>query len=80
MGALADKHCGLAKRLAKLEDKTETLAMNHDTFSRTTRYQFKQVFDALRKLMTPPDLPKRPIGFINPEDKGKKSSVAKGKT
>ena len=25
----------------------------------------------MRELMTPPDPPKRPIGFINPEDKGK---------
>jgi hypothetical protein len=44
--------------------------MNHDTFSRNTRNQLKQVFDALRQLMTSPDPPKRPIGFINPEDKG----------
>ena len=43
--ALADKHCGLAKRLAKLEDKTETLAMSHDTFSRNTRNHLKQLFD-----------------------------------
>lgn len=72
--ALAATHGDLAKRLAELEDKTEALAMNHDTFSRNTRNQLKQVFDALRELMTPPDPPKRPIGFINPEDKGKKTS------
>jgi hypothetical protein len=31
--------------------------------------------------MTPPEPPRRPIGFISPEDKGsKKASVAKGKT
>jgi hypothetical protein len=55
--------------------------MNHDTFSRNTRNQLKQVFDPLRELMRPPDPPKRPIGFINPEDKGKKtSSLAKSKT
>jgi hypothetical protein len=34
----------------------------------------KQVFDALRELMTPPDPPKRPIGFISPEDKGSKKA------
>jgi ORF6N domain len=68
-------HADLAKRLAELEDKTEALAMNHDTFSRNTRAQLKQVFDALRELMTPPDPPKRPIGFINPEEKGKKTSA-----
>jgi hypothetical protein len=70
--ALAATHGDLAKRLAELEDKTEALAMNHDTFSRNTRAQLKQVFDALRELMTPPDPPKRPIGFISPEDKGSK--------
>lgn len=43
-------------------------------FSRNTRNQLKQVFDALRELMTPPDPPKRPIGFVTPEDKGKKTS------
>jgi hypothetical protein len=72
--ALAATHGDLAKRLAELEEKTEALAMNHYTFSRNTRAQLKQVFDALRELMTPPDPPKRPIGFINPEDKGKKTS------
>jgi hypothetical protein len=74
---LATTHGDLAKRLAELEDKTEALAMNHDTFSRNTRAQLKQVFDALRELMTPPDPPKRPIGFINPEDKGKKGTGAR---
>ena len=58
--ALAATHDDLAKRLAELEDKTEALAMQHDTFSRNTRTQLKQVFDALRELMTPPDPPKRP--------------------
>jgi len=54
--------------------------MSHDTFSHNTRAQLKKVFDALRELMTPPDPPKRPIGFINPEDKGsKKTSGARGK-
>lgn len=48
--------------------------MNHDTFSRNTRNHLKQIFDALRELMKPPDPPKRPIGFINPEDKGSKKS------
>ena len=78
--ALAATHGDLAKRLAELEDKTEALAMSHDTFSRNTRAQLKQVFDALRELMTPPEPPKRPIGFITSEDKSsKKTSGAKGK-
>jgi len=67
--ALASTHADLAQRLAELEDKTEALAMSHDTFSRNTRNQLKQVFDALRELMTPPDPPKRPIGFVTHEDK-----------
>ena len=78
---MGSTHGDLAKRLADLEEKTEALAINHDTFSHNTSAQLKKVFDALRELMTPPDPPKRPIGFINPEDKGsKKTSGAKGKT
>ena len=71
---LSLSHRDLAKRLTALEEETEALNMNHDTFSRNTRAQLKQVFDALRALMTPPDPPKRPIGFVTPQDK------AKGKT
>ena len=67
--AFAATHQELAKQLAELQDRTETLAMQHDTFSRNTRNQLKQVFDALRELMTPPDPPKRSIGFITHEDK-----------
>jgi hypothetical protein len=65
---LAVTHGELAKRLDELEHNTEALAMSHDTFSRNTRNQLKQVFDALRELMTPPDPPKRPIGFVTDED------------
>lgn len=75
---LAATHGDLARRLVELEDKTEALAMQHDTFSRNTRAQLKQVFDALRELATPPDPPKRPIGFVTPEDKGKKAAGPKG--
>ena len=31
--------------------------------------QLRQVFDSLRELTTPPDAPKRPIGFVTQEDK-----------
>ena len=72
---LVGSHRELAKRLDDLEQKTEALAMQRDTFSRNTRNQLKQVFDALRELMTPPDPVKRPIGFIDPEDKGKKTQA-----
>ncbi len=75
--AMATSHQDLAKRLSELEDKTEALAMQHDSFSRNTRVQLKQVFDAIRELMTPPDPPKRPIGFVPPEDKSKGSKAQK---
>ncbi len=77
--ALAATHVDLAKRLGELEQSTEALAMSHDTLNRNTRAQFKQVFEALRALMTPPDPPKRPIGFVTHEDKGKKTSGARRK-
>jgi len=77
--ALAATHGDLAKRLGELEHATEALAMSHDTLNHNTRAQFKQVFDALRALMTPPDPPKRPIGFVHSDDKGKKTSGARGK-
>jgi hypothetical protein len=62
--ALAVTHADLAKRLSELEEKTEALAMKRDDLSCTARQQLKQVLDALRALMTPPDPPKRPIGFV----------------
>ena len=76
------QHRDLAQQLSELQDKTESLAMSHDTFSRNTRAQLKQVFDALRELMTPPSPPKRPIGFITPDDKpkGTKGKAAGKKT
>ena len=64
----------LAKRLDDLERTTEALAMQHDTFARNTRAQLKQVFDAIRELMTPPEpQKKRPIGFISGDEKPKKN-------
>ncbi|HEY4079489.1 MAG TPA: ORF6N domain-containing protein [Burkholderiaceae bacterium] len=78
---LAITHTDLAKRLGELEEKTEALTLNHDTFSRNTRNQLREVFDALRELMTQPDPPKRPIGFITPQetpDKGRKASARAG--
>jgi hypothetical protein len=72
--ALAVTHGDLAQRLSELEDKTEALAQQHDTLNHNTRAQFKQVFDALRGLMTPPDPPKRPIGFVTPTEKKTKDN------
>lgn len=69
---LALTHKDLAKRLDDLEQKADLLAMQHDTFSRNTRIQLKQVFDAIRELTMPPDPPKQPIGFVPPEEKPRK--------
>jgi len=41
----------------------------HDALATTTRAQFKEVFAALRALMTPPEPKRRPIGFVRPEEK-----------
>jgi hypothetical protein len=70
---LAMTHHDLSKQLNALEEKTEALTMQHDTFARNTRAQLKQVFDAIRELMTPPEpTKKRPIGFITGEEKPRK--------
>jgi ORF6N domain len=80
---LASTQQDLAKQLTELQDKTESLAMSHETFSRNTKAQLREVFETLRELMTPPASPKRPIGFVHPQDaakpKGKavKASAAK---
>jgi hypothetical protein len=63
------KHKEFAKKLEALEKKTEALALKHDALATTTRAQFKEVIEALRALMTPPEPKKRPIGFITPEEK-----------
>lgn len=72
----ASLHEDLAKRLAELEEKTQRLELSHDTFSRNTRNQLRQVFEAIRELTMPPDPPKRPIGFVPPEEK--KNTKARG--
>ena len=72
-------HQDLAKQLSELQDKTESLAMSHETFSRNTRNQLKQVFDTLRELMTPPEPHKRPIGFVHPKEGKEAKDAAKSK-
>lgn len=62
-------HLELAVKLEELEHKTELLALKHDSLALNTRAQLKQVFDAIRSLMTPAEAPKkRPMGFIAPKD------------
>lgn len=78
-------HADLAKRLTELELSTERLELSHDTFSRNTRNQLRQVFEALRELADkvtppePPQAPKRSIGFLpleNDKPKGDKAVKA----
>lgn len=70
----------VAKRLAELEMKTESLELSHDTFSRNTRLQLRQLLDAVRELTTPVQPPKRPIGFLPLEDeKDKPRGAAAGR-
>ena len=69
----------VAKRLTELEIKTESLELSHDTFSRNTRLQLRQLLDAVRELTTPPEPPKRPIGFVTQEDKKDLPSKPAGK-
>jgi hypothetical protein len=72
---LAATHDDLAQRLDELEAKTEALAESHNNVSHQTQAQLRQVFDTLRALMTPPDPPKRPIGFVTPKDAGDKKAA-----
>lgn len=69
----ANLHADVAKRLAELEQRTESLEISHDTFSRNTRLQLRQLLDAVRALTMPPDPPKRPIGFVTPQEKKESS-------
>ena len=63
-------HRELAAKLDALEQKTERLSLQHETFAGNTRAQLKQVFEALRQLMAPPaQTDKRPIGFVTPQEK-----------
>jgi hypothetical protein len=56
----------LAKKLEDLERKTESLALKHDALAADTRAQFREVIQALRRLMSPLEPQRRPIGFVIP--------------
>jgi len=58
-------HAGLAKKLEKLEKKYDA--------------QFRVVFDAIRQLMTPPDRPRKRIGFHVREKSAVYRAGGKGK-
>ncbi|MBP1205083.1 hypothetical protein JOD97_003125 [Duganella sp. 1411] len=71
----------LAQRLDQLENKAELMSLKNDTFEHNTRVQLKQVFDAIRDLMTPPEpATKRSIGFVTPDVAPTKPKAAKAKS
>jgi hypothetical protein len=67
--AVLSTHAALAKKLEEVERKTEALVLQHDTLAADTPAQFKEVIEALRALMRPPEPTKRPIGFVTPQEK-----------
>ena len=72
----------LAQRLDELENKADLMELKHDTFEHNTRVQLKQVFEAIRELMTPPEpapVKKRSIGFIEQDEQPDKPRAAKAK-
>ena len=74
---LANTQGELAERLNELEEKIEAQALQQDNFAHHTRAQLKQVFEAIRQLMTPPVPSKRPIGFVRPADEVRKPKAVK---
>ncbi len=74
---LLASHQELAKRLEELENKTEILSVQQETFAQNTRAQLKQVFEAIRELRAVPEeaSTKRPIGFVVPEEKSGKTKA-----
>jgi hypothetical protein len=57
----ASSYAAIEKRLEELERETSAKLGQHDK-------QLRQIFDALRRLISPPPQPKRRVGFAPPED------------
>ncbi len=75
---LLASHHELAKKLAELENKTELMSLQQESFAHNTRAQLKQVFEAIRELTGPPETIKnRPIGFVIPDEIPSKSKARK---
>jgi hypothetical protein len=73
-------HKDLAQRLNELERKAELASMKHDNFAHNTRAQLRQVFDAIRELMAPPEpVKKRPIGFVTADETPTKPKAPKAR-
>ena len=72
----------LAQRLDELENKANLMELKHDTFEHNTRVQLKQVFEAIRELMTPPasePVKRRSIGFVEQDEIPGKPKATKAK-
>jgi len=68
----------LALRLNELDSKTELLSLKQGTFEHDARAQLKQIIATLRALTAPPEAsPKRPIGFVLPNDAPAKTKAGK---
>jgi hypothetical protein len=57
----ASSYAAIEKRLEELERETSAKLGQHDK-------QLRQIFDALRQLISPPPPPKRRVGFAPSED------------
>jgi len=58
---VASSYAAIETRLEELERETSARLGQHDN-------QLRQIFDALRQLISPPPRPKRRVGFVPPED------------
>ncbi|MQA40223.1 ORF6N domain-containing protein [Rugamonas aquatica] len=57
-------------RINDLESKTALLSSKHDELTQDTYLHIKQIFEVIRDLRaSPPQKPKRPIGFVTPDEK-----------
>jgi hypothetical protein len=65
---LTASNVDIARRLEELEAKALAMTNHHTAFRDNTQTQLRQVFEAIRQLMIPPDPAKRPIGFVAPHD------------
>ena len=70
----------LSLRLDELESKADLISLKLDTMAYDTHLQLKQVFDAIRALMAPPEpVPKHPIGFVTHAEAPSKPKAASSK-
>lgn len=64
-------------RLRRLIASNKELARRLDELEASTDTRFRQVFEAIRQLMASPEPPKRPIGFVTPQERSETERSAK---